>query len=89
MVFFQPKLDLLCYLPFLFNIQSFVSLLAACIYIICAGMTNMLEHAGQHGLEAVHRPELPCRAMICFLFLKDRWKGYLGNKYFDTDFFLR
>lgn len=88
MVFFQPNLDVLCYLPFLFNIQSFISLLATS-YIVYAGMTNMLEHAGQHGLDAVHRPELPCMAMICFFFLKDRWKGYLGSKFFDTEFFLR
>lgn len=87
MIFFQPNLDLL-YLPVLFNVQSFVSLLATS-FIVYAGMTNMLEHAGQHGLEGVHRPELPCRAMICFLFVKDRWEGYLGNKYLDTEFFLR
>lgn len=74
--------------PFLFNGQPFVSLLTTS-FIVYAGMTNVLEHAGQHGLEAVHRPELPFRAMICFLFLKDRWKGCLGNKYFDTEFFLR
>lgn len=57
----------------------FLSLIAAS-HILYGSRNIKLECAGRRSLEAAHRVGQPCRAMIYFLFLKEAWKGYLGNE---------